>query len=415
MKPSHVIMAILLSISASTRAQVAPAATGPASPGGPPGLPVNGTLHYSLNYTQTAQFYGGTQGDRQTSGVNGEVAFITTKAHPFALTYSGGDMWTISGAGGGSGVYQHLLASQGFVLHTWLFNLNDNVSYTPQAPTTGFSGIPGVGSLPGEPGAPTEPILTLNTRSVNNQTGASCTHSLGHATSLGINGSYGILRFPDGNGLETNTFQAGPQITRRLNGLNSLTGQYSFSRFSYPGFTITMEAQSAMGGYQRTWSRRLKTSVSAGPEWIQGSAGSNIPSSTNLTVSANMSYAAKSVTATLNYTQGASGGSGVTSQVGVRNKDISAVLARQQGKNLSLSATGSYMRTEGLQQAGVTNGMYGGGAATRRFGRYLVASANYTAIYQSTSSSLPANVISGLSQVIGFSIGYSPRERRFKK
>jgi hypothetical protein len=417
MKPSYALMAILFifTFSASARAQVAPAATGPAGLGGSLGPPVNGMLQYSLNYAQTAQFYGGTQGGSQTSGVNGQVTFITAKAHPFALTYSGGDMWTISGAGEGSGVFQHLMVSQGFVLHSWAFNLNDNVSYTPQAPTMGFSGIPGVGSLPGAPGAPTQPILTLNTRSVNNQTGANFTHGLGHATSLGVNGSYGILRYPDGNGLETNSLQAGPQITRRLNALNSITGQYSFSSFSYPGSTITMETQSAMAGYQRTWSRRLNTSVSAGPEWIQGSAGSNIPSSTDLTVNANMSYAAKSGTATLSYTQAASGGAGVTTQVGVNNKDISAALSRQQGKNLSLSVTGSYMRTGGLQQTGVTNAEYGGVSATRRLGRYIVASANYTAIYQSTSSSLPANAVSGLSQVIGFSLGFSPREKRFKK
>jgi hypothetical protein len=128
-----------------------------------------------------------------------------------------------------------------------------------------------------------------------------------------------------------------------------------------------------------------------------------------------MSYAAKSGTATLSYTQAASGGAGVTTQVGVNNKDISAALSRQQGKNLSLSVTGSYMRTGGLQQTGVTNAEYGGVSATRRLGRYIVASANYTAIYQSTSSSLPANAVSGLSQVIGFSLGFSPREKRFKK
>jgi hypothetical protein len=136
-------------------------------------------------------------------------------------------------------------------------------------------------------------------------------------------------------------------------------------------------------------------------------------------VNANLNYAAKAVTAMLSYTQGASGGAGVTAQVGVNNKDINAVLTRQQGKNLTLNVTGAYMRTEGLQQGsqqtGVTTGKYGGMAATRRLGRYIVASANYTAIQQSTSSSLPVNAISGLSQVIGFSLGYSPRERRFKK
>jgi len=401
-------MAILFIISASARAQVVPAATGPTGP------PVSGSLHYSLNYSQTARFYGGTQGASQTCGTTGEVTFINAKARPFALTYSGGDMWTISGAGGESGVYQHLLVSQGFAGRSWTFNLNDNVSYMPQAPTIGFSGIPGVGNLPGAPGAPTQPILTLNTRSVNNITGANFTHRLNHATSLSINSSYGILRFPDNNGLETNSLQTGLQIVRRLNALNSISGQYAFSRFSYSGSTISMGTQSAMFGYQRTWSRRLTTNISAGPEWVQGSSN-YIPSSTDLTVSASAIYDARSMSAMLGYSQAASGGAGVATQVGVHTKTINAALTRQQGKNLTVSISGAYMRTQGLQQAGVTNGKFGGVSATRRWGRYIVVFANYTAIQQSSSSALPTNAISGLSQVIGFGLGYSPREMRFRK
>jgi hypothetical protein len=200
-----------------------------------------------------------------------------------------------------------------------------------------------------------------------------------------------------------------------LNAFNSIFGQYSFARFSYPGYPIIMGTQSAMFGYQRTWSRRLTTSVSAGPEWTQGSISAEIPSSTGLTVSAQMTYQARSASATLSYSQGTTGGAGVLTQFGVHNQDLNAGLTRQFGRNLTLSATGAYMRTQGLQQAGVINGMYGGVAATRRLGRYITVNANYTAVQQSSSSALPANAISGLSQVIGFGIGYSPREKRFKK
>jgi hypothetical protein len=67
------------------------------------------------------------------------------------------------------------------------------------------------------------------------------------------------------------------------------------------------------------------------------------------------------------------------------------------------------------QPGGVTNGVYGGAAATRRLGRYITIFANYTATEQSSSSALPTNAISGLSQVIGFGIGYSPREMHLRK
>ena len=102
-------------------------------------------------------------------------------------------------------------------------------------------------------------------------------------------------------------------------------------------------------------------------------------------------------------------------EVGVHNHDLNAALTRQFGGSLSISASGAYMRTTGLQQGGVTNGEYGGVAATRRLGQFITVFANYTAIEQSSTSVLTTNAISGLVQVVGFGIGYSPREMRFKK
>jgi hypothetical protein len=319
-------------------------------------------------------------------------------------------------------VYQHLLVSQGIIKRAWSFNISDDVSYMPQAPANGFSGIPGVGNLPGTPSVPSQTILTLNTRSVNNMVSPNFSRSLDHATSLSVSGSYETLRYPDGNGMEINSVSAGPQISRRLNALNSISGQYSYSHISYPAYSsFTMGTQSAMFGYQRTWSRRLTTSVSAGPQWVQSSNSnlpssvSRVPASTNLSVNASASYQAGRTSATLSYFQGVNGGSGVSTQIGAHNQDLNASLSRPFGRNLSISATGAYMRTKGLNQAGVTNGEYGGVAATRQLGRYISVFANYTAIQQSSSSVLTANAISGLSQVIGFGIGYSPREIHFRK
>jgi len=51
-----------------------------------------------------------------------------------------------------------MLVSQGLVRRDWTLRLMDDVSYMPQAPVTGFSGIPGVGNLPGEPGQPSSDL-----------------------------------------------------------------------------------------------------------------------------------------------------------------------------------------------------------------------------------------------------------------
>ncbi len=412
MKPFATLMAILFIASATARAQVVPAATGPA------GLPLSGALHYHLSYSQMVQFYGGQTA--QNSILSGEATYKNSSpAYPFSLMYSGGNLWNISGSSGESGVFQHMLASQGFVGRKQSFTLRDDASYLPEAPTTGFSGIPGVGNLPGLPIPPTLSVLTLNTPSVLNATSANYTHNLGHAISFGGNGSYQILRFPDGNGLEMDSWQAGPQITRRLNALNSISAQYTFSHISYPGYTFTMDTQSALFGDRRTWSRRFQTNVSAGPQWVRSSDSATIPTSINLTVNATATYTTPSTSATLSYFRTVAGGSGVETQFGIETNTASASLMRKYGRNLDLSATGAYMRTQGLQlglsQIGVINAEYGGVAATRRWGRYIIVFANYTAIHQSSSSVIPANAINGLSQVVSFGVGYSPRETHFRK
>jgi len=410
MKLRKLAFAMLFIGGAAISAQVVPATNGPT------GLPASGTLHYDLRYSQAAQFYGENLGNVQSSAASGELTYANlSESRPLSLTYSGGDRWNISGGSSGTGVFQHLLVSQGVLGRNWALSLRDDLSYMPQAPTTGFSGIPGVGGLPGQPDQPSQPILTLNTRSIYNTLNPSFTHSLDHATSLGINGSYGILRFPHGDGLEMNQWQLSPQVSRRLNGLNSISGEYAFSRFSYPGFAITMETHSAKFGCQRAWNRRLKTSAFAGPQWIRGSDSLKIPSSINLAVNANATYETSVTSANLSYSQAATGGAGVATTIGVHNQDLRAVLSRQFGRTLSLGANGAFMRTQGLHQSGVTNGKFGGVTATKRLGRYVIVFANYSAIQQSSSSALPTNAIRGLSHVVGFGIGYSPREMHFKK
>lgn len=409
-------MAILLSICAAARAQVVPATTGPAWP------PVSGTLNYGLSYSQMARFYGGAGGNAQTSALSGELTYANVnRRRPFSLTYAGGDLWNLTGASSQGGYFQHMTAAQGILGRNWALSLSDDVSLTPQAPAGGFSGIPGIGTLPAQPGGTDQPILTLNTRSVTNTASASFSLNLNALTSLGFSSSYGILRFPDGDGLENDRLQLGPQVTRRLNARSSLSVEYAFSRYTYPGYTISMANQSMLFGYQRKWSRRLNTSVSVGPQWVQASSSAGLPASTNLSMSASASYAAKRWTASLNFSRGTMGGGGDLTAYGSTNDNISAGYSRKFGKKLSLSAMATYMRTQGLQPAGaqqaaaVTSNEEGSVSVARSLGRYFSVSANYTAIQQSSGTALSANAISGLAQTISGSIRYSPRAIHLRK
>ena len=460
MKPSLTLMAILfITVSASTRAQVAPAAKGPASPGGLLGPPVNGTLHYSLNYAQTTQFGSGQDG-QQTSIVSGDAGYTNiSKRLPFSMQYGGGYGWPWNGPSTAGNVFQHLSLTQGLVRRKSNFTASDNVSYSFQTPTVGFSGVPGTGGPITGSGTTTtsdQTILALNTRTLDNMTTVGFGQKLNYATSLNVGATFGQLYFIDNNGQNTNTLSANAGITRRLNRRNSASAQYSFSRFNYgantSGASSTAQisfsqVNSAQISFSRQWNRHITTSASAGPQWVSSSNSAVVPSSTRFSANASANGTFRFGTASLTYSRGTTGGSGYTP--GAESDVVMANFGRsfRFGKNLTVGVNGSYTRTASLIAAEfefactidnvnyyiclaplnykpVTNAGFGGVQATRKLGRHFNAFASYSAIDQSSSlqTSVPntpfssnATILNGLNQVISFGIGYSPREWRFKK
>jgi hypothetical protein len=404
MKTTLKLVAILLTACAGAHAQVVPAATGPR------GLPVSGNLDYSFRYSETSQF-GGSLGNQERSTASGDLEYSNGSTRlPFNLSYGGGYIWNLAGTSYVSGFFQHLLISQGYVGRHWSVVGSDNVSYMPASPTTGFSGIPGEGGSIGGTGSGTpssQSILTLNTRTVSNIASGEFQHELNYATNLSLGGSSELLRFPDGNGLDTNMQMANAGLNRRLDARDSLSGQYIYFHYSYGGIGFTDQANTALFGYQRQWSRSLSSSVSVGPQWISSSDSATVPSSTTVAANASVNYLLRFGSAGLYYSRGMSGGAGYL--LGAEVDSAGVDLSREFGRNVTLGFEGSYRRTSGLINNGVTDAEYGGAQIDRRLGRYINLFANYTAINQSSSSPLPTNALNQLLNVISFGIGYSPR------
>src|SRR6478672_4818678 len=187
-------------LGSSAFAQVAPAATGSAMTIQPRGF------QYAFRYAQSAQ-YASQLPTMQTSIVSGSLAYTNRSLEkPFIMNYVGGYTWTLSGPDYQSGQFQRLYLSQGFNLRRWKFLIRDNVGYTPQSPTTGFSGIPGTGEVIGAPNpAPTtsQSILTYHTHVLSNSALGEAEHSLNYATALTIGGNSDSLYFPNGDGIDT--------------------------------------------------------------------------------------------------------------------------------------------------------------------------------------------------------------------
>jgi hypothetical protein len=255
----------------------------------------------------------------------------------------------------------------------------------------------------------------VNTRTVNNMVSGEFKHSLNYATALSVGGNSELLRYPDGNGLDTDAQTANALLTWRLNARNSLSGQYLFSDYSYPGSNLAQAissfvTNSALFGYQREWNRRITTNASIGPEWIESSNSAVVPSSTRISGSAKVDDQFRFGSAGLSYSHAASGGGGFL--LGAEVDSVSADFSREFQRKLTIGLTGGYRRTSSLGNEGEINAKFGAAMATMRLSQHFTAFASYTGTDQSSSFTLPSNALNQLLQVISFGIGYSPREKR---
>ena len=413
MKTALKLLAFVATVANVAFAQVVPEATGP-------GMPVSGKVHYDLHYSEI-EYLGGSVNDSQSAVFSGNVDYANLSDRlPFSLKDAGGYSWAVEGAPYGVGPFDNLSLSQGFVRRKWNLQFSDSASYRKEAPTTGFSGVPGTGEPIGgstTPPSSSQSILTLNTSTVDNSANAEFERTLNYATTLNLGGNSELLRYPDGNGIDTDNETANAGLTQRLNARNSLSYRYLFSQFSYPDGdhglpTTSLMTNSALFGYQRHWTRQITTNAAVGPEWVEGANSAVVPSSTRVSGNASFEDQFRFGSVSLNYSHTTSGGGGFL--VGGEVDSASAGFTREFKKTLTTELSGGYMHTSGLGTQGKIDSEYGAAMVTWRLSRYFTAFASYTADDQTSSSSLPSNALNQMLQVISVGIGYSPRERHIE-
>jgi len=402
MKTKLIILALLIAVGAAARAQVEPSAvTGPAH------------LQYVFRYSESA-YVGSTYGDRQTISPSGSISYLNgEERHPFTLKYSGGYTWSIAGPGYATGLFQRMTLAQELIWRHWGMSVADNVAYLPQSPTIGFSGIPGLGEPIGEPN-PNPPndqtILSASTHVVSNQATGQAWRGFGRAMTLTGSGGSSVLRYPDANGLQTDSLTANAGLTENFNSRNQFTTNYGFAFYSYPGSTATFESNALTAGFRRQWTHPLSTNVMIGPEWISSNDSTVVPASTRISANALIDYRLRFGNAGLSYTRGTNGGAGYL--LGASFDSVRLNVSRQFVRDLTLGAEAAYNRTTGLAHGGVTNTKYLGGQATWRLNQRVSAFGGYTVFDQQSSSALSSSALFGLNQLVSFGISYSPRGTR---
>jgi hypothetical protein len=421
MKTHLVAPLILLTLGSIAQAQVQGPATS-LSPGFGFALPtVEGTLTYALTGSEsvaTGAGYGNTVASETT--LSGDVAYLSSsQTKPFSLVYSGGYLYSNVPGYPGSSTFQNLALSQVVVTKNWNFVVDDAVSYLPQSPITGFSGIPGVGDIGVTPvqigDQPAQSILTNYGVSVSNGLNGGVTRQITGSTSITGSASWQLLRFFNNLGIDSTGEYATLGLNHRINARSSVgaSATYSYTSEQYQNINLPFTTEGLMFQYQRQWSRTLSMSIAAGPQRTYGTGASELfmPAQIDFVANAGVTYTRRLTSASLTYSRATNGGSGVI--YGALTDSVSLSAHRQLSRNWQAAVTGSYFRSVALAQVPGFNESYQGAdgsiQVSRKISRSLSAYASYTAITQSAiTPGASQNVFSGLGQVFAAGLTYSP-------
>jgi hypothetical protein len=396
-------------LGSSALAQVSPSAIAPGV------VPVPRGFQYAFRYSESAQTRTAID-TAQSSNVSGSVKYGNAdKEKPFTMEYAGGYTWNLAGPDYQSGQFHRMNLTQGFVYRRWQLNLADNVSFLPQSPTTGFSGVPGTGEIIGVPNpnpSTSQTILTVNTHVLDNYAQGSLEHTLDYSTSLLIGGVSDVLHYPDGNGIEGRSTGANATLFRRLTARTSIDGDYKFIQYGYPGTNLTIYTQTGLAGLQHLFTRNLSVNLQGGPQWINSTNLSVVQANLTYVANASITYVKKRTSLGGSYLHDSNGGSGYL--LGAIVDNAQGNIEHHFGQVMTLGITGGYSRTSPLSSNNNIAGAYGAVQGMWQLGR-LILFANYTGAGQSTSSTLPSNVLNQTLNNFSFGFGLSSKEARVRQ
>lgn len=417
--------ALAASAQALPAAQASPVSTGFSLP------LTSGSLSYALSASESLNwgFYSNST-QTESSNVNGDLAFISrSKRDPFSAILSGGHAFGT----GGQPSYDFVSGglSQVIAVKRWTYVLSDSVSYLPQTPAIGFSGIAGLGDIGVSPvilgliptsviAPPTQGVLTNYASRVDNSASGSLSRSLTGKTTLNGSAAYIISRYTQNStqnsGLDSNAISAGGGITHAYSPRTSLGGNYSYSDYSFLGNTNGIPApdfksQTFDVNWTHQFTRKLALTAAAGPQWTTEELGTR-SASLGVFVNAGASYRGERTQSTLSFVRSTNAGSGVIG--GGLSNSVTYSGMRKLGLFWAGALTASYADTSSLPSPLVPAYQFHTAAVGAQVSRALPHNLSVFGSYslQNQSDHGPfltlLNAFSGRYQTLGFGITYSP-------
>lgn len=390
-----------------------------------------GQLSYSLSASEnfTSGFFTST-GWQSSTSLSGNLAMITaSRSYPFSMIVSSGRSWSTSAEP--STNYADIAVSQVINTHRWGVVLTDSLAYLPATPSVGLSGIPGTGDVGLTPVPVTLDngvgVLTSYSTQLNNSATASVQRRLTPRISASVSAGYTMLRFVGssaGAGIDSDGYNGTASVSDTLNARSSISANYSYANNSASGSLGGFKSQTASGGYTRQINRKLNFGVYIGPQWSSVDqrtaaiyAGSITPgTSTNLYLSANLSYSSRVTNYNLGYSRGTNSGFGVT--VGGHSDSVHFSASRTIDRVWAFSGNASYTRTTGIN---ATNGSFApktfvaAAQVSRALARSISAFSSYTLEKQSNAGNTFGvfDLFTGSFQTFSVGLTYAPQGFHF--
>jgi len=364
-----------------------------------------------ISYTNVVQSnalaQGGGNGWNSTSYISGNFSLLQNwTSSRLSINYSGGESLS-SDSAVGDGQFHQFAGSQTFSWRRAQLMFLDQFSYLPSSQFgfgagTGLA-LPGVGGPLGsfQPGLqngfiPNQSVFTQVGPVYSNAAGTQLNYALSARSSVTIGGVFGIMRFSESGGVESNEAILNAGYNHQVSRSDILGLSYRFSAYEYLGSPQAMGDHLVQAVYGKKITGRLAIKLSGGPEITTFRIPPGVSASKQYVAgagSASLSYGFASGSVSLSYNHGVNNGSGVF--VGATSDQVTASGDRKLNRVWTGNVSLGYARNTNV--AGTVGGqgqaydtLYVGAGLQRPLSRTANFTLNYTANIQTSNNTVCA-------------------------
>jgi len=349
----------------------------------------------------------GTTGLEMTGSIVGSLAaHHINRRNEFNLDYMGGGMFYARNSDLNAMMHQ-MGFTETYTGRRWGLSIGDRLSYLPESaygfsgfgPSMGFGGSTGNWN-PGVSGG--QNLFTGQGNRIANTAMTQLMYNASARSSLTFSGAYGLLRFLESDGIESNFGVASAGYNYALNKHDSIAVSYGFGAYRYIGSDFHMDSHYVNLHYGRKITGRLAMELSGGPQFIltrSTSSGSQNRTSWNAHTSVN--YRISRTSLSFSYSHYTSAGSGLL--YGASTDRFYGSIGRQLTRQWHWSVGPGYSRNARLSQgptagpASAYNSVYATTGLNRELGEHTDLSFSYTLHEQWSDAQNPNGINQGSS------------------